>query len=101
MEERKEYENCNVYNIAKLFLSEEEQHDLQERYKKGGEGHGHFKVYLAEVILEHFAPYKEKREDYLSHTNEVRDILFTGVTKARGRAMPIIEKVRSVTGLAY
>ena len=101
MEEPKEYESCNVYNIAKLFLDEEKQIALQERYKGGGEGHGHFKLYLAEVIWEYYRPYREKREYYEQHQDEVREILKAGAAKARETASEIIEKVRSATGIAY
>jgi tryptophanyl-tRNA synthetase len=101
MEEPKEYEGCNVYNIAKLFLDGEKQIALQQRYKKGGEGHGHFKLYLAEVIWEYYRPYREKREYYESHQDEVRDILAAGAVKAREAAGELIEKIRSVTGVAY
>ena len=101
MEEPKEYEGCNVYNIAKLFLEEKERIALQERYRQGGEGHGHFKLYLAEVIWEYYAPYREKRAYYETHQNEVKEILNAGAAKAREAAGDIIEKVRSVTGIAY
>ncbi len=101
MEEPKEFEGCNVYNIAKLFLDEEKQVALQQRYKSGGEGHGHFKLYLAEVIWEYYRPYREKREYYEAHQDEVRDILAAGAAKAREAAGNVIEKVRSVTGIAY
>lgn len=101
MEDPKEYENCNVYNIAKLFLDENEQKELQERYKRGGEGHGHFKLYLADVMWEYFRDFREKRAYYIAHQDEVRDILKMGADKARATALPVIEKVRSVTGIAY
>ncbi len=101
MEEPKEFESCNVYNIAKLFLDEEKQIALQERYKRGGEGHGHFKLYLAEVIWEYYRPYREKREYYEAHQDEVREILKTGADKARATALEVMEKVRSATGIAY
>ncbi|WP_430516072.1 tryptophan--tRNA ligase, partial [Campylobacter concisus] len=39
LEEPKQWQNCNVYNIAKLFLDERGQRDLQARYERGGEGH--------------------------------------------------------------
>ncbi len=101
MEAPKEYENCNVYNMAKLFLNANECQELQERYKHGGEGHGHFKLYLHDVIWEYFKPYREKREYYQAHQDEVRDILDFGATKAKEVAIPMIEKIREVTGIRY
>ena len=101
LEEPKEYENCNVYNMAKLFLNEDECRELQQRYERGGEGHGHFKLYLHDIIWEYFKPYREKREYYINHKDEVREILKDGANKAKESAMPVIEKVRSVTGIDY
>ena len=101
LEEPKEFENCNVYNIAKLFLNDAECIELQERYKRGGEGHGHFKLYLAEVIWEYFREYREKREYYLKNSDEVREILNAGASKARNNAQEMMEKIRSVTGIKY
>ncbi len=101
MEEPKEFENCNVYNIAKLFLDYEERVALQNRYKAGGEGHGHFKLYAHDVIWEYFRPYRERRAYYEAHQDEVRDILKAGADKARAAAAETIEKVRSVTGIRY
>jgi len=101
LEEPKEYENCNVYNIAKLFLNENESLELQERYKRGGEGHGHFKLYLADVIWEYFRPYREKRAYYQERENEVREILNLGAIKAQEVASPMIDKVRTLTGIRY
>ena len=101
LEEPKEYENCNVYNMAKLFLNEDECRELQERYKRGGEGHGHFKLYLHDVIWDYFAPYREKRAYYAQHQDEVRDILNAGAQKAQEVATPLIEQIRSLTGIRY
>jgi tryptophanyl-tRNA synthetase len=101
MEEPKEFENCNVYNIVKLFLNDNERIALQERYQAGGEGHGHFKLYLADVLWEYFRPYRERRAYYEAHQDEVRDVLKSGAVKATAVAMPIIEKIRSVTGIQY
>lgn len=101
LEEPKEYDTCNVYNMAKLFLEGDNLIALQERYKRGGEGHGHFKIYLAEVMWEYFREFREKREYFEAHQNEVRDILKAGAAKAKEAAMPTIEKIRSVTGISY
>ena len=101
MEDPKEYEACNVYNIAKHFLTSEQTLALQERYTKGGEGYGHFKAYLKEVILEHFAPYREKRAYYQAHTDEVRDILQMGAKKVSAVASVKMAKLQDKLGTAY
>jgi len=101
LEEPKEWQNCNVYNIAKLFLDEAQAKELQERYLRGGEGHGHFKLYLADVIWEYFKPYREKREYYMQNKDEVREILAYGAKKAKEVALPRMEKIIQATGLHY
>jgi tryptophanyl-tRNA synthetase len=101
LEEPKEFENCNVYNLAKLFLNEKELQQLQNRYKNGGEGYGHFKKYLFEIMWDYFAPYREKREYYLNNIDEVRQILKDGSQKAKNIAKEKMETIRSKTGLSY
>ena len=75
--------------------------EFDKRYKKGGEGHGHFKVYLAEVMWEYFKDFRQKREYFEAHQDEVREILQAGALKAKEAALPTIEKIRSVTGIKY
>ncbi len=99
LEEPKEWRDCNVYNLCKLFLDEEGQKDLQNRYEKGGEGHGHFKMYLAQLISEHFKDAYEKREYYLSHLKEVEEILEEGANKARKIAQKKMKKIRKLVGI--
>jgi len=101
LEDPKEFEGCNVYNMAKLFLEENKLLELQERYKKGGEGHGHFKIYLGEVMWEYFREFREKRKYYAANQLEVREILEMGANKARAVAQPMMEKIREVTGIKY
>ena len=101
MEEPKEFENCNVYNMAKLFLEGENLKALEDRYASGGEGHGHFKIYLAEVMWEYFKEYRDKRNHYMNNQDEVREILQSGARKASDIAMPMMEIIRSATGIRY
>ena len=101
MEEPKEFEGCNVYNMAKLFLNESELLALQNRYTSGGEGHGHFKLYLAEVIWDYFSEFRAKRELLIANQGDVREILNMGAKKASEAALPMIEKIRSATGITY
>jgi len=101
MEDPKEFINCNVYNMAKLFLEGDNLRALEERYTKGGEGHGHFKIYLGEVMWEYFREFREKREYFQNNQDEVREILNSGALKAKKIAQPLIEKIRTATGIAY
>ncbi|MDY0117569.1 MAG: tryptophan--tRNA ligase [Sulfurimonadaceae bacterium] len=101
LEEPKEFINCNVYNLAKLFLGERELIDLQNRYTRGGEGHGHFKIYLSEVIWNYFKEQRERRAYFESHQDYVRDILTKGAEKAREETTKTIDAIRKATGICY
>ncbi|RLA62497.1 MAG: tryptophan--tRNA ligase [Epsilonproteobacteria bacterium] len=94
-----EYEGDNIFALASLFLDKREILELQARYHSGKEGYGHFKKYLKELIWEELAEAREKREYYLSHMDEVEDILSDGAKKARHIASAKMEKVREVIGL--
>ncbi len=99
LEEPKDYEKCNVFALAKLFLDEEGIEDLKERYKRGGEGYGHFKLYLKDLIWDYFAPYRQKRDYYLNHIEEVEEILREGAKKAKEIASKKMEIVREKVGI--
>jgi tryptophanyl-tRNA synthetase len=99
LEEPKDPFTCNVFALAKLFLDENGQKELIERYQRGGEGHGHFKMYLKELIWDYFAPHRERRAYYQAHINEVRDILAQGANKARTIAQEKIETIRTTVGI--
>lgn len=101
LEEPKEFLNCNIYNLAKLFLDENALLDLQNRYTKGGEGHGHFKIYLAEVIWDYFKEQRERREYFLAHQDYVRDTLKKGADKASEHVTNTIDTIRKATGISY
>lgn len=99
MEEPKEYENCNIYLLAKLFLSSEELIDLQDRYRRGGEGHGHFKMHLKEKIWEHFEEAREKKAYYDAHQDDVIEILDVGAKKAQSIASEKMKLIRDAVGI--
>jgi len=94
-----EYDGCHIYNIASLFLDDKGQLDLQERYKTGEEGYGHFKKYLKELIWEEFAEAREKREMYLNNPDLVKDILNDGANKMRKVADAKMMQVREAVGI--
>ena len=99
IEEPKEYKDCNIYALCKLFLDEKELANLQDRYTAGGEGHGHFKMYLKDLIWEHFAPAREKKEYYDAHHDEVLEILHAGAQKAQQQASQKMQQIRDAVGI--
>ena len=94
-----EWEDDNIFALSALFLDKRDQLELQFRYHSGKEGYGHFKKYLKELIWEELAEAREKREYYLSHMDEVHDILAMGAKKAQTIAQAKMEKVREAIGL--
>jgi tryptophanyl-tRNA synthetase len=99
LDEPKEWENCNIYALSKLFMNEDELANLRQRYATPGEGYGHFKLTLLDKINEHFEPYAQKREHYLNNPKEVKDILAFGAEKARKIAAAKMEVIRDTVGL--
>ena len=99
LEEPKDWQNCNIYAIAKLFLNEQEQANLQDRYSKGGEGYGHFKMYLNELTWNYFAPAREKFQYYMNNQNEIIEILNHGAKKAKKTSDEIMAKIRDAVGI--
>lgn len=101
LEEPKEWQNCNVYNLCKLFLSEADQVALQKRYEKGGEGHGHFKLYLVELIWNYFEKARAKKEELLANPDELRSLLAKSTDRAGEIARSKMKLIRDATGLNY
>ncbi|MBL0721614.1 MAG: tryptophan--tRNA ligase [Sulfurovum sp.] len=94
-----DYDGCNIYNLASLFLDENQKLELQNRYKSGNEGYGHFKKYLKELIWEEFEEAREKRAYYIDNIDEVQDILNMGALKARNIADKKMEAIREAVGI--
>lgn len=99
LEEPKDWQTCNVFNIAKLFLDERGQNALKERYEKGGEGYGHFKMYLHELIEDYFAEAKRKYENLIQNPSKIKEILEFGAKKARSIAQNKMQKIYEKIGL--
>ena len=95
----KEWRECNVYKIARLFLDEAGQKALQARYEKGGEGHGHFKAYLNELVENFFAPAREKYENLLKNPKQIEEILEFGANKVKKIARAKMQEIYAKIGL--
>ncbi len=99
LEAPKQWQACNVFALARLFLDEAGEAALRARYERGGEGHGHFKAYLFELVNDFFAPAREKFAYFQSHEGELLEILDFGARRARAVAAPLLDKIRTATGV--
>ncbi|RQD68695.1 tryptophan--tRNA ligase [Campylobacter hepaticus] len=98
LKDSKDYQNCNVFKIIKLFLNDKEQKKLQARYEKGGEGYGHFKMYLNEVLSAYFKEARQKYNEFLQKPSHLKEILDFGAQKARKIAKEKMQKIYEKIG---
>ena len=98
LDQPKQWENCNIYTLCKLFMDNNELLELQKRYATPGEGYGHFKLTLLDKINEYFAPYQDKREYYLNNPKKVQEALEYGASKAKKIAQRKIKIIKEAVG---
>ena len=101
VEDPKDPDNCNVFQIYRLFLDKEQETALRQRYQAGGLGYGEVKQELFETVRDFFAPYTERRKELLADKEALRKVLADGAQKARYAASKTLRKVRKKTGLSY
>ena len=98
MEEPKNPENCNVYNLYKLIGTAEETNELAANYRAGNFGYGHAKEALFQCILNRFKQERTLFNHYTSNPSEVETILNQGAEKARIIARKTLNRVRKEMG---
>ncbi|MCK4501921.1 MAG: tryptophan--tRNA ligase [Desulfuromonadales bacterium] len=101
IEEAKNPDNCNIFQIYRLFLNKKETEELRQRYLTPGLRYGDVKQELFETARDFFAPYTEKRKELLADPENLRKILAQGADKARYAAHKTLRKVRKKGGLVY
>ena len=100
IEEAKD-KNTPLFQIYSLFLDQSGQANLAKRYDEPGLRYGDVKKELYETIQKFITPYRDRRDDYISHPDEVRDILKTGANKASQVADTYLQSARKAVGLNY
>ncbi len=99
VEEPKDPETCNVFNLYRLFAGEEEQKALAKRYRAGGMGWGEAKQELYECMDREIGPYREKYEALMADTSLIDSILAKGAEQAREIAAGTIQRLRKAIGI--
>jgi tryptophanyl-tRNA synthetase len=99
VEDPKDPEKCNVFALLKLVASAEELAEWEKRYHSGGMGYSEAKKRLAELIIGHFAPFRQKRAELENNIDYVREVLADGARRAKAVASEVLEQAREAVGL--
>ncbi len=99
VDELKDPDSCNVFNLYRLVAAEEETATLRARYLEPGMGYGYAKDELFKVLERELSPLRERYQFWLSRLADLEDILHAGARKARAVAEATISDVRHVVGV--
>jgi len=99
VEDPKDPAKCNVFALLKLVASDDELGEWESKYRNGGMGYGEAKKRLAELVIDYFKPYREKRAELESNIGYVNEILAEGAKRARAVAVETLAKARKAVGL--
>lgn len=99
MEEPKNPETCSVFNLLKLFTTEEETTHWADRYRAGGMGYGEVKKRLAEIINERFAQAREIRAAWAADPVKLAEVRQAGAERAQKTARIVLDRARAACGL--
>ncbi len=101
VEDPKDPDKCNLYNIFKLFASPERTKEIHNLYTNGGAAYGRVKLELVDIIWDYFSEAREKRAKLEQDQEYVRGVLKKGAEKAREKAVVTLDLVRERVGLKY
>jgi tryptophanyl-tRNA synthetase len=95
----KDTEKCNVFALLKLVAAPDELARWDQKYRTGGLGYGTVKKRLAELLIEYFRPYRQKRTELENNLDFVERVLRDGAERAAAVAHRTVNRVRQAVGL--
>ena len=99
LERPKDPDKCNVFALLKLVASTDELTTWENRYRSGGMGYGEAKKRLAELVIDYFKPFRQKRTDLENDIDYVKKVLADGAKRAGAVAAETLADVRKAVGL--
>lgn len=101
VEAPKDPENCNLFNIFKLFAPSDRLTEIHGLYVNGGAMYGKIKLELVDLIWDYFKDARETRVRLEDDKSYVREVLAKGAVRAREKASVTLEMVRDRVGFNY
>lgn len=102
MEDPKDPEQDTTYQIFRAMAGENDERtvDLAAKYRAGNFGYGHAKQALFELLLDHFGPARQRREELLADPGYIEQVLKSGAANANAIMRDVTAKARAAVGLA-
>ena len=98
LEDKKDPDSCNIFNIFKLIASKDDVEKMKNNYLKGGYGYGHAKNNLLNLILDLYKEERNLYEELLKNPDHLYEILEKGENKARTIAKSVLDRVKNKLG---
>jgi tryptophanyl-tRNA synthetase len=99
MEDAKDPETDHLFQLYRLFASEEQIGEVRAIYWKGGFGYGDIKKRLADAAEIYLEPARKRRLDLENNPARVKEILSQGAAKARETAGKVLLRAEKACGL--
>lgn len=99
VQQPKDPDRCHVFALLKLVASPGELAEWQNRYRSGGMGYAEAKKRLAELLIDYFKPFQQKRAELEENIGYVKEVLAKGAERARAVATVTLAEARKAVGL--
>jgi tryptophanyl-tRNA synthetase len=99
VEEVKDPQVCQIFQLYKLFADNNEQESLATRYRQGGMGWGEAKEELFRVVNRLLTPVRQRYDDIMADIPALDKILEQGAQKARPIAVATLNRFRKAAGI--
>ena len=99
LEDPKNPDTDNVFALYKLLGTPEQVEEMRQNYLNGGDGYGHAKQALYEVILEKYADARIRFDELMNDKPTLDAFLENGALKARVVAQKVLKRTRAKLGL--
>jgi tryptophanyl-tRNA synthetase len=104
VEEPKNPATCTVFQIFRGLAGRDDPRTLElaDRYRASGAngmGYGHAKQALFELILDHFADARKRREELMRDPGYVEKVLKDGAAAAQSKVAEVTKRAREAAGL--
>ncbi len=99
VEQPKDPNKCSVFALLKLIASPQELAEWENRYRTGGMGYSEVKSRLAELLIDYFGLFRQKRAELENNIDYVKEVLADGARRAKSVASKTLADARKAIGL--